>query len=416
MSRVIIFSPDTVPVGRKLAAGPGIRSYEMAAALSKTYHEVTLASPEEDFTYDELSPVKLVSWNAKNVGQHCRGKDVVILPQGRMDLARSYVAQVGADVPTVVDLYDPVLLENLYNLSANQFGINYYQKLIKTTETLLRRGDFFIVANERQRFYYLGMLNMLGRINPRTRDARLMGIVPFGVPSEEPVHSKTALKGVIVPEGAKVILWSGGIYPWFDPFTLMKAMKILAAKIPDVKLVIQGGVHPRLHAPDSTYRAALRMAKELSLLGDTVVEIPWVPLNECFNYFLESDLGVCIHEQNLENELSFRTRVLAFLRAGLPVVVSRGDVLSLEIQKFECGKVVSPGDEKELAVAMAEILEDEEKRGRMSYNAKEFVLREYAWEKVIRPLEKFCSEPRLADDRLSHHGFGLRRLASGLRG
>jgi hypothetical protein len=59
----------------------------------------------------------------------------------------------------------------------------------------LRVGDFFLCASERQRDYWLGWLEALGRVNPRTHGADpdlrgLIDVVPFGVPSEPPRGSR----------------------------------------------------------------------------------------------------------------------------------------------------------------------------------------------------------------------------------
>ncbi|MDQ7029881.1 MAG: hypothetical protein Q9O62_08955 [Ardenticatenia bacterium] len=52
-------------------------------------------------------------------------------------------------------------------------------------------GDFFICASERQRDWWLGLLEASGRINPYTFGEdpslrRLIDVVPFGLPEGPP--------------------------------------------------------------------------------------------------------------------------------------------------------------------------------------------------------------------------------------
>ncbi len=50
--------------------------------------------------------------------------------------------------------------------------------------------------------------------------------MPFGLPGNKPIHTKKVLKGKVdgIKEDDFVIIWGGGIYNWFDPLTLIKAM------------------------------------------------------------------------------------------------------------------------------------------------------------------------------------------------
>ena len=55
------------------------------------------------------------------------------------------------------------------------------------------------------------------------------------------------------------------------------------------------------------------------------------------NYFLESDVGIITHPQHIETRFSFRTRILDYLWAGLPVISTQGDILSALVEKKETG-------------------------------------------------------------------------------
>jgi hypothetical protein len=81
------------------------------------------------------------------------------------------------------------------------------------------------------------------RVNPYVYDGDeslhgLLDVVPFGVPDEPPERTGPGVRGVIPGIGAddKVLIWGGGIYNWFDPVTLIRAVDKLRQRVPNVRL------------------------------------------------------------------------------------------------------------------------------------------------------------------------------------
>ena len=126
----------------------------------------------------------------------------------------------------------------------------------------LSRGDFFLCSSEEQRAFYLGFLAALGRVNPErvAADPDLQGLiapVPFGVPTELPPH-----RPVLPPRrpGERRLLF-GGLYDWYDPWTLLDALERLTVARLDAALHPQP--QPRLDAaaPARRGRGALPPAR-----------------------------------------------------------------------------------------------------------------------------------------------------------
>jgi glycosyltransferase involved in cell wall biosynthesis len=119
-------------------------------------------------------------------------------------------------------------------------------------------GDFFICASERQRDYWLGLLDVCGRTNAHTYLAdptlrTLIDVVPFGLRADElPRASAPAIKGVVpgIAREDRVILWGGGLWEWLDPLTLIRAVARIEAQHPDVRLVFFSARHPNPAVPD----------------------------------------------------------------------------------------------------------------------------------------------------------------------
>lgn len=399
MGKVLVVSPDVIPSGKGLVAGPGIRSWGLAKGLDAHGHDVTLAVPEESFIKQEIDEFEVVSWNLRNLNKLSSGNDCVVLPSGLASLSRAYARTVSQRTPTVVDVYDPNIMEAIHIFKGNLRGFQAFSEYLNAVTVILRRGDFFICASERQRYYYLGVLTALGRINPLTSNERLVELVPFGVPAEEPKHTRNVLKGSIVDAQDPIILWMGGIYPWFDAITLIRAMKLVCSDIGNAKLIVVGGIHPRLHAPADNYYRTLREARRSNLFNKNVFFVDWQPYDQISNYFLESDVAVSTHSEGLEAKFSFRTRVIQYLWGGLPVVVSEGDEMASLVSEQECGLVVPVADSAKLATAILDLLCDGSKRRKMSSNARRLIQERFVWEKVVTSLSNFCSNPICAGDR-----------------
>jgi glycosyltransferase involved in cell wall biosynthesis len=272
----------------------------------------------------------------------------------------------------------------------------------------LRRGDLFLCASEKQRDFWLGSLAALGRVNTATYDGdetlrELIAVAPFGLDAAPPVRTGPGVKGVVDGIGAedKLLLWGGGIYNWFDPLTLIRAVELLGRRRDDVRLFFMGLAHPNPRVPRMRMAvAAQKLAGELGLLGRSVFfNEGWVPYGERANVLLDADLGVSTHLDHVETAYSFRTRLLDCLWAGLPQVATRGDSLAELIDAEELGLTVPPGDPAALADAIATLLDDAEQAASAT-RAAHRVARDFTWEKVLRPLVDFCADPHRAADLL----------------
>jgi hypothetical protein len=144
------------------------------------------------------------------------------------------------------------------------------------------------------------------------------------------------------------------------------------------------------------HRHAVELASELGLLDTCVFFGDWVPYSEWSNYLLESDVGISLHYDTLETHLAFRTRILDYVWAGLPMVVTRGDATSELVSRLGLGEVMDYERDDEVAAALLRLLE----KPRADFGARfERARAELTWEKAAAPLIEFCQRPRHASDR-----------------
>jgi glycosyltransferase involved in cell wall biosynthesis len=296
-------------------------------------------------------------------------------------------------------------LEQARHLPAAQWSAQVAEANESITRQL-QRGDYFLCASERQRHFYLGQLTTLGRVNPDSyRDDphldRLLGVVPFGIPDDEPVHDSDVLRGVVegINSDDLVLIWSGGLYNWFDPQTLIRAVATLSRRLPRVKLFFQGTKHPHPGVPEMPIVEASReLAATLGVLDSHVFfNDSWVDYSTRHNYLLEATAGVSTHRAHLETTFSFRTRVLDYLWAQLPMVLTEGDHFAELVQRERLGIVVAPDDPDALAQALEKVLTDEEFRAEVTANITR-VRENYRWHTVLQPLLRYVATVGAPDE------------------
>ncbi|MDH7474363.1 MAG: glycosyltransferase [Anaerolineae bacterium] len=387
---VLIISHDVV--GERMA-GPGIRYFHLARVLAQEF-EVVLAVPEGAEVSADLPILTYASESAEALTEAIRNARTVMAPAVQ-------VAQISAlestRVPIVVDGYDPFTAETLY-LGSDVFGL---QSVLVRAYLL---GDFFLCASERQRDWWLGVLEAHWRVNPYTFGEdpslrRLVDVVPFGLPKKPPQATRPVIKGVWPGIGLedKMILWGGGLWPWLDPLTAIRAIARVWQQRQDVRLVFPGTRHPNPRMVDipTHNKAARTLAGELGLLERAVFFGEWVPHSDWPNVLLESDLALTLHPDTLEARLAFRSRVLDYIWAGLPIIATRGDATSDLVERYQLGIVVDYEDDARVADAILRLLETPKGDWRERF---EEARRDLTWERVAQPLIEFCRHPRRAPD------------------
>lgn len=389
MGQIVLISPEKIS-GKM--AGVGIRYWNFAIELSK-WADVILAAPNSDFPRAES--FSIASYNHRAMAALIAKADVVVV---HGHISNLYFDSVRA-VPTVVDLYDPFMIENLNYF--HTLGRKVYNYDYKTLMRQLALGDFFLCSTEHQRAFYLGMLCAMGRLDPDDycldpNLSKLIGRVPFGVPQNEPKRSGKALRGVLDGIGAEdKVIFFGGIYDWYDPETLLKALEIMLPQRGDLRVIFVANPNPEL-TPQLKYGRAMEFCGKRGWLNKFTFFIDWFDYSARQDYYLDCDLSVVTHRPGLETDLSMRTRILDYLWAGLPVVCTEGGEMSYLLERWGAGVAIKPGDFSGLAAVLSRLLDDERLRRAMAQEGMSKVRHEFSWAKVVEPLVDFCLAPRIS--------------------
>jgi glycosyltransferase involved in cell wall biosynthesis len=360
VSRVLLVCPE--PLGHGHPAGVGIRFLEMQKALAADGHRVTLLSPP-------LAPDALL--------QHSNDADVAVV-QGH--IANDFFAHSRA-IPTVVDLYDPFIVENLHYYESR--GAEVFHHDHTTVLNSLQRGDFFLCASKSQRLFWLGMMLGAGRLNPLTFDSdpsldSLIATAPFGVP---PPRQR--------PAAAEPRVLFGGIYDWYDPILAIDAVALARESLPSISLTFNRHPNPSI-TPQGKTAEAMEYVKSRRYEAFIRFE-PWFEYERRGEFFDRFAIALLTFPQSLETELSMRTRVYDFLWGGLPIVSSAAPGTDELLARYGCGVTVDSNSPRAFADA---ILQTFSKQAALRAATQRFVA-EHQWPEALKALREFCREPRI---------------------
>ena len=397
MTRVLFISAE--PLGQVMA-GPAIRVLELARATA-AHCEVTVAAPAPTDVGEapfEVLEARLSDFD--RLLEALRRHDVVVAQRLPPQLLR-YVARM--PVRFVADLYNPQMIEVL-EAAGNGQGSSSPRRAWRSMLGQCAVADLVICASEKQRDLWLGGMALAGLIDPERYRAdstfrSFVDVVPFGLPDRPPNLPKEPVLRKAWPEigsDEPVLLWAGGVWRWLDALTPIRAVERLRAEGLPAHLVFLGTGRPAVDPADipTTADQAIAFARDRGLEGECVHFNPsWVPYAEREAYLLESDLGVCAHQDHLEARYSFRTRVLDHFWAGLPSVVSGGDAIGDLVEVRGLGRAVAPGDDEAFAAACRRFLVDRAARAAAVDRVRDLAA-SLTWSEVSRPLVEFCAEHR----------------------
>jgi len=387
MKKILVFTCDLI--GEKMA-GPAVRALEIARILAEKY-KVEISCPEINGELPRLSENLSVSqygitprWNDLDVF------DAVMIPA-------SMNVDAHIKPPLIVDLYDPFILSNLPRTDKSE-SIQIQE--LNALKRNLRRGDYFVCASQRQRDFWLGMLAAEGRVNIHQFKANsnlddLVQLAPFGIPEDLPVDGARQFPGD--PEAFRLV-WAGGIWDWFDPLTLIRALDKLNKSGTNVVLYFMGTRHPN---PSMTKMLMAQQAKELAsesgLINKTVFFGDWIPYHERGEILCKAHAGISIHYPHLETHFSYRTRILDYIWARLPYICTEGDTFGDIAFEKKVGIAVKPENVDVLTDAISRLVSDSDYYSSCIKNLESLAVSMH-WKQVLQPLIDFCANPHFSND------------------
>ncbi|MBN1424602.1 hypothetical protein JXA88_08600 [Candidatus Fermentibacteria bacterium] len=376
--RILVFCQDIPPTWGNPTAGGGVRCWGLAEGLVSRGHEVLISVPRANLHDMPKAPPIAMEIS------HLPGELMAVVRDTAPDVVLTIqwpLASMldGLNVPLIIDLYGPLLLENLYYSSV------HWESLVARKMRALFLGDFFLCGSQRQLAYFLPWLLQAG-VQP---DRAPVHVAPLTMPPGAKVAR-------VRPEGEPHFVAAGIFWPWQNPTPAL--MRLLAAldEVGRGRLTIVGGPHPQWKQGVFPGEAPA-WPKEL-LQHPRVVHrdlLRWDQLNDLL---ATAHVGVDLSLPNIERFLAAPTRVYHYLWRGLPTLLSNYLELAPVITAAGAGWEVDPtnGDAVRAAVLAAVAAMDEWE----AQSARATALVD-TWEDHPVPLYDFCAAPAIRPKTLS---------------
>lgn len=151
------------------------------------------------------------------------------------------------------------------------------------------------------------------------------------------------------------------------------AIKQLIPIHPDIELKIVGRV------PEHDLKWAEEYVRDNQSASNFVV-IPWVNYDEVPKILAQSTIGIILFQPTHYNSLmGIPNKLFDYMAAGIPVIASNLPNISTIVKDANCGILVNPDDEKEIAHAIDYLLKNPEEAKRFGLNGRDAVEIKYNW-------------------------------------
>ncbi len=301
----------------------------------------------------------------------------------------------GKPVPLWADLFGHVMAEAQAraHMDGDDTPLFHYWN---SEYNILTTADIFSCVSGRQEYATIGELGVVGRLNRFTSGYRFTNTVPCGLPDEEYVHKKTAIRGKDgIGDDDFVVLWTGGYNTWTDVDTLFEGLVLAMKENPRIRFVSTGGEIPEQDI--KTYPHFLSKIRS-SEFADRFVMKGWIAGEDVPDHYLEADTGINIDKDIYEVRLGSKNRILDWFRAGLCVLSSNVCELTDIMAAAGAGYVFKPGDPTGLAEKLIFLAEHPEKARATGRAGKEFGFKEFNFSRTTEALQAWVEDPRAAPD------------------
>ncbi len=170
-------------------------------------------------------------------------------------------------------------------------------------------------------------------------------------------------------DGKFIIIYPGSLN-WHQGLDIaINALALIRDKAPEIEFHIYG---------DGPEKKELIKQVERLKLQERVIFQDEVPISFVPEIMANADLGIIPKRNDKFGGEAFSTKSLEFMSVGVPIIVARTKIDSYYFND-NIVKFFEPGNEKDLADAMFEMIKNKKLREQLAKNASEFV-KKYSWE------------------------------------
>ncbi|MEI6043473.1 MAG: glycosyltransferase, partial [Chloroflexota bacterium] len=404
--RILLLGQSPLPVeGGNQINAPGVRAWHFGRALAQAGHRVRLVAiqtktgkvdePHEVAPGLVLQPATETEITAQGLLTRLEAE---FEPDGLIGASvwPSYLLALfgSTEKPLWGDLFGSPLAEG--QAKAALYGDDrLIEPFARFEATVLERADAVSGVSRYQEYALVGALAAHGRLNRYTYGRPLAYNIPAALDDELLPHDCTVIRGTVVPEDAFVVLWSGGYNTWTDVETLFAGLEGAMSQNPRLHFVSTGGALP---PHDSLTYPHLQTLIENSPYRERYHLLGWLPYEGLQNYYYESDLGIILDKWSYEGVLGSRTRLLDWLKYGLPAAITLTAELTQELAQVNLAFPFPHGDGPALTRLLSELATNPAKLQSARERASDYAMQNFHYLKTCAPLLAWAEAPRRASD------------------
>ena len=349
-----------------MSGGAAVLATDIVNTLAKMGHKITVITPDIQWDGPRYEPelgdkvetvrVKVPSENKiKVAARRCKkpmiNKAVEIGSERNFDFVFSIfhpfhfaprAAVETADrlnIPSIIKIDDAV-----YEKSS---GLKSLQRRIEKSvnSKTLRNASYLLVMNPETKRIVINEYNV---------DKKKISIVPNGINLELFQNKEKT--------GKKIVLFSGAMYNHRGIDVLLKTVKKVSEKIPDVRYELFG---------DGPEREKLEEYVKDEKLEEYVFFKGWIKREELPNRLKHASIGIGPLKATTVTHDALPIKVLEYMASGLPIIAQRGTLPDQVLKDGENGFFVD--DAEELAEKIILLLSDDTLGKKMSAKSADMV-------------------------------------------
>lgn len=349
--------------------------YYLSKRLVKLGHVVTVICANEPNTEEEETikgiKVKRLSYIGKIANTNITPKLLSELLREEFDIVHTHLPTPwSADGSAIVSKLKRKPLILTYHNDIVGTGIaNYIAKFYNVTmlKLLLREADIIIITQPNYCNYSYHLKQYKDKIK----------VIPNGVDIER-------FKPLNVEKEEKTLFFLSSLdefhrYKGLD--YLLEGLITIKKRIQDVKLIIGG---------EGKLLNYYKQRVILMGLEDNVEFVGFIPDEKIVEYYNKCDIFV-LPSISAKQE-GFGIVLQEAMACERPVVSTEIVGVAEDVRERNAGRIVKPKDERALAEAIIEILEDKNLARKMGKNGRQLVEEKYTWEKVAEMVENVYNE------------------------
>lgn len=374
--RVLVFSPDLLPLPGLPTVGSGLRAWGLGQGLQARGHDVVFSMPQ--LGLDALRASQPIApsleehaWRPFAMHEVVESVQPNVILVCGWPIMESLAQAPSHEVPVVLDQHGPHMLERHFQ------GVSSEQSSLQK-QRALAAADYFSCAGQRQLPYFREWLQRAGWTEEEC--AARSFAMRFSLSPNLPARA---------PAAELTFVYGGVWLPWQDPTNGLRALVEELDQRGHGVLRLFGGKHPWLDIDGGIF---LNLTQQLAA-SEHVIDEGQMNHADLIRRYTSAHVATDLMSRNPERELAVTSRTVEYLWCGLPVIYNDYSELSDLIRDYDAGWTVDPEDIDSIHAALNEIFTQPEMIEHKSENARRLVRELLAWDETTAPLDDVVRAP-----------------------